>query len=78
MHERYHSREFKLELVKQAQNREKRPAPICREHKISESRLLKWRKEYASRSDAAFTPRQVDEPMGDKSGYESKLAQPHP
>lgn len=56
MHGRYHSREFKLELVKQVENGEKRPAQSCREHKIAESSLLKQRKEYASRGAAAFTP----------------------
>jgi transposase len=74
MNGRYHSREFKLELVKQVERGEKRPAQICREHKIAESSLLKWRKEYATRGEAAFTPRQLDEPAVDKSGYESKIA----
>jgi putative transposase len=75
MNGRYHSREFKLEVVKQVESGEKRPAQICREHKLAESSLLKWRKEYVARGEAAFTPRQPDEPAGDKSGYESKIAE---
>ena len=57
MNGRYHSREFKLEVVKQVESGEKRPAQICREHKLAESSLLKWRKEYAARGETAFTPR---------------------
>jgi transposase-like protein len=61
MNGRYHSPQFKLELVKHFESGEKRPAQVCPEHNIAESSLLKWRKEYAARGEAAFTPRQVDE-----------------
>ena len=58
MHGRMHSREFKLDVVRQVVNGEKRPAQLCREHELAESLLLRWRKEYAARGEAAFTPRQ--------------------
>ena len=75
MNGRYHSREFKLEVVKQVESGEKRPAQVCREHKLAESSLLKWRKEYAARGEAAFTPRQPDESTVYKSSYKSKIAE---
>jgi transposase len=53
-HGRIHSREFKLDVVRQVASGEKRPAQICREHGIAESLLLRWRKEYDARGEAAF------------------------
>jgi transposase len=55
---RYHTREFKLQCCRQVATGEKRPAQICREHNLSESVLLKWRKEYEARGEAAFTEKQ--------------------
>ena len=49
-------REFKLEVVRQIVNGAKRPAQICREYNLAESVLNRWRREYAARSEAAFTP----------------------
>lgn len=53
-HGRIHSREFKLDVVRQVASGEKRPAQVCREHEIAESLLLRWRKEYDARGEAAF------------------------
>lgn len=61
---RPHSREFKLTAVRQVANGEKRPAQICREHNLDESVLLRWRKEYEARGEAAFTPREGTEAAG--------------
>lgn len=61
---RPHSREFKLTVVRQVANGEKRPAQICREHNLDESVLLRWRKEYETRGEAAFTPREGVEAVG--------------
>ncbi len=61
MRGRVHSREFKLEVVRQVVNGERRPAQVCREHRLAEGLLLRWRKEYAERGEQAFTPR---EPTG--------------
>jgi transposase len=58
MHGRMHSREFKLDVVRQVESGAKRPAQICREYELAESLLLRWRHEYAARGEAAFTPRQ--------------------
>jgi transposase len=55
---RYHTRELKLQCCRQVATGEKRPAQICREHNLSESVLLKWRKEYEARGEAAFTEKQ--------------------
>ncbi len=55
-HGRNHSREFKLDVVRQVAHGEKRPAQVCREHGLAESLLLRWRKEYDARGAAAFGP----------------------
>jgi transposase-like protein len=60
MHGRSHSREFKLELVRQVASGEKRPAQVCREHNLAESLLLRWRKEYEARGERAFGPPDAD------------------
>ena len=58
---RVFSREFKLGVVRQVANGEKRPAQVCREHGLSEGLLLRWRREYAARGEAAFAPHQLSE-----------------
>src|SRR5215212_3360306 len=50
------SREFKLAVVRQVVVDEPRPAQVCREHGIAEGLLLRWRREYAERGEAAFAP----------------------
>ena len=55
---RNHTREFKLQCCRQVATGEKRPAQICREHNLSESVLLTWRKEYEARGETAFTEKQ--------------------
>ena len=52
------SRQFKLECVRQVATGQKRPAQICREHGLAQSVLLRWRKEYEARGEAAFTEKQ--------------------
>ncbi len=59
---RTHSRDFKLSLCRQIASGERRPAQVCREHGLAESLLLRWRKEYRERGEAAFGPYQVGEP----------------
>lgn len=71
MQKRVHSREFKLEVVRQVASGEKRPAQICREYGLAESVLSRWRKEYQERGEAAF---QVN-PSGEVSTQEQKIAE---
>ena len=59
MRGRTHTREFKLEIVRQVASGQKRPAQVCREHQLAESLLLRWRKEYEERGEEAFSPRQL-------------------
>lgn len=59
---RIHSRERKLSVCRQIVTGEKRPAQVCREHGLAESLVLRWRKEYDQRGEAAFGPRQQEEP----------------
>ncbi|SRR5579883_865859 len=56
MHKRQHSREFKLDVVRQVSTGQKRPAQACREYGLAESVLSRWRKEYQERGESAFLP----------------------
>ena len=58
---RVFSREFKLAAVREVASGEKRPAQVCREHGIAEGLLLRWRREYEARGEAAFAPHQPTE-----------------
>jgi transposase len=58
---RVFSREFKLSVVRQVVSGEKRPAQVCREHGLGEGLLLRWRREYEVRGEAAFAPHQPSE-----------------
>lgn len=55
---RTHSREFKLDCVRQVTTGQKRPARVCREHNLAQSVLSRWRKECEARGEAAFTEKQ--------------------
>ena len=59
MRGRTFSREFKLEVVRQIASGVKRPAQVCREHQLAETVLLRWRREYEERGEAAFTPKEA-------------------
>src|ERR1700704_6053667 len=60
MQKRNHSREFKLDVMRQVTNGQKRPAQACREYGLAESVLSRWRKEYHERGEAAFLPQQSE------------------
>jgi len=49
------TREFKLALCREVQSGHKRPAQLCREHLITEGLLLRWRREFEQRGEAAFS-----------------------
>jgi transposase len=68
---RNHTREFKLECCRQVATGHKRPAQICREHNLSESVLLRWRKEYEAHGEEAFTDNQLSE----REALERKVAE---
>ena len=53
---RMHSREFKLDVVRQMATGQKRPAQVCREHNLAPSLVARWRQEYETRGEAAFAP----------------------
>ena len=69
---RNHTREFKLECCRQLATSEKRPAQICREHNLSESVLLRWRKEYETRGEEAFTEKQ---PSSREEALQARIAE---
>jgi putative transposase len=58
---RVFSREFKPAAVRQVAGGERRPVQVCREHGIGEGLLLRWRREYEARGEAAFAPRAPSE-----------------
>jgi putative transposase len=68
---RVHSREFKLQVVRQLASGEKRPAQVCREYQLANSVLARWRAEYAERGEAAFTPHQETE----QTSLEARIAE---
>jgi len=68
---RNHTREFKLQCCRQVATGEKRPAQLCREHNLSESVLLRWRKEYEACGEAAFSEQQPSE----NEALEAKIAE---
>jgi transposase len=49
MRGRSHSREFKLEIVRQLASGEKRPAQVCREHNLAASMVAGFRQEYEAK-----------------------------
>ena len=59
MQKRVHTREFKLDIVRQVATGQKRPAQACREYDIADSVLSRWRKEYQERGESAFQPAQA-------------------
>jgi transposase len=70
---RTYTREFKLQCCRQVATGQRRPAQrICREHNLSESVLLRWRKEYDARGEeAAFTEKQLSQ----TEALEKKIAE---
>lgn len=62
MHKRMHSREFKLDVVRQIASGQKRPAQACREYGLADSVLSRWRKEYQERGEAAFSSQSSEAP----------------
>ncbi len=65
MQKRVHSREFKLEVVRQITTGQKRPAQACREYGLADSVLSRWRKEYQERGETAFQPQPSAEPTSE-------------
>ena len=68
------AREFKLDLCRQIKGGQKRPAQICREHGLTEGLLLRWRREYEQRGDAAFSAREATE-VSATAALERKVAE---
>ena len=55
------AREFKRDLCRQIQSGQKRPAQLCREHQLTEGLLLRWRREFEQRGEAAFSAKEAAE-----------------
>jgi len=70
MQKRMHTREFKLEVVRQIASGQKRPAQACREYGLAESVLSRWRKEYQERGEVAFASQ-----SGESTTQEQRIAE---
>jgi transposase-like protein len=71
---RVFAREFKIDLCRQIASGQKRPAQVCREHQLTEGLLLRWRREYEQRGEAAFSPKESSE-ASPTALLEQKVAQ---
>jgi transposase len=60
MRGRVHTREFKLQVVRAIASGEQRPAQVCREYRLANGMVDRWRAEYRERGEQAFTPRPPD------------------
>lgn len=58
MQKRAFSREFKLDLMHQITNGQKRYSEVHREYNIAESILSRWLSEYRERGESAFLPKE--------------------
>jgi transposase len=56
---RHHAREFRLQVVRQLINGEKRLCELCREHGLSERLVHKWRETYEAEGESAWLAREV-------------------
>jgi transposase-like protein len=56
---RVFTREFKLDVCRQIAGGHRRPAQVCREHQLTEGVLLRWRREFEQRGEAAFAPQEA-------------------
>ena len=52
--QRSYSPEFKLRVVMEVMTGAKRPSEVCREHRLKDSLLLKWRKQFAENAVQVF------------------------
>jgi putative transposase len=50
-----------MTIVRQLNSGEKRPAQVCREHNLAASMVSRWQREYATRGEAAFGPKEPNE-----------------
>ena len=66
-HRRF-SPEFKLRMVMEVVTGAKRPSEVCREHKLKDSQLLKWRKQFADNAIQIFE-------RPDRSGEKARIAE---
>lgn len=55
MPKRTFDREFKLQVVRQLANGEKRLSHLCREHSLCQSLVRRWREQYEAHGELAFS-----------------------
>lgn len=51
---RTHSRELKLQVVRELVSRERRISQVCREHSLCESVVRRWMEQYRTHGEEAF------------------------
>jgi transposase len=67
------TREFKLDLCRQITSGQKQLVQVCREHQLTEG-LLRWRREYEQRGEAAFSAKESAE-VSPTASLEQKVAE---
>ena len=55
MPKRTFEREFKLQVVRQLVNGEKRLSQLCREHGLCQTLVRRWREQYEAHGELAFS-----------------------
>jgi transposase len=72
---RVFAREFKIDLCRQIQSGQKRPAQVCRENQLAEGVLLKWRREFEARGEDAFSSKEAAPGEALEQKLEQKVAE---
>ena len=73
MKKRVFSREFKLEVVRQWISGEKRLVQLCREHRLCDSLVRRWRDQYELRGENAWLDGEAIDPS--LKDAEARIAQ---
>jgi transposase len=72
---RVFARDFKIDLCRQIQSGQKRPAQVCREHQLTEGVLLRWRREFEARGEDAFLAKETAPGETLEQKLEQKIAE---
>jgi transposase len=64
-------REFKLQIVRQLIQGEKRLGQVCREHNLAESLVRRWREQYEQHGENVW----LDQPLAVERDAEARIAE---
>ena len=69
MAKRHHTREFKLQVVRQLVSGEKRIAQLCREHNLCQTLVRRWRDQYEQWGEEAW----LDQPTAGHGDQDAQV-----